>query len=119
MPSAGRRADRLGRVEHEELAALLRALGHPIRIAIVCRLGQTDELSPSVFADAHAASLATASHHVRVLAAAGLVQLVRTDPRREPSSTSTCCRPGDEVWWPGCRKHQLSQAAPLAGDVIR
>jgi DNA-binding transcriptional ArsR family regulator len=69
-------------VDQEELAAFLRALGHPMRIAIVCRLGQTGELSPSAFADAHAASLATASHHVRVLAAVGLIQLVRTEPRR-------------------------------------
>lgn len=73
---------RLRLVEHDELAALCRALGHPVRIAIVERLGQTGEGSPVAFAETSGAPLATVSHHFRALASTGLIELERTRQRR-------------------------------------
>jgi DNA-binding transcriptional ArsR family regulator len=69
-------------VDHDALADLLRALAHPIRVAVVERLDEIGELNPRAFADASGVSLATASHHFRVLASTGLIELVRTEPRR-------------------------------------
>jgi predicted transcriptional regulator len=69
-------------VEHDDLAGLLRALGHPVRIAIVKRLGDMREGSPVAFAEELDAPLATMSHHFRSLAHSGLIRLERTEQRR-------------------------------------
>jgi DNA-binding transcriptional ArsR family regulator len=73
---------RLARVHHDDLAGLLRALGHPVRVAIVERLGDLGEGSPVAFAGALDAPLATVSHHFRSLADGGLIELGRTEQRR-------------------------------------
>jgi DNA-binding transcriptional ArsR family regulator len=69
-------------VDRDELADLLSALGNPMRIAIVQRLGEGGEGSPSAVANVFEAPLGTVSHHFRALADAGLIELVRTEPRR-------------------------------------
>jgi predicted transcriptional regulator len=69
-------------MQPEKVADLARALGHPIRVAILDGLAQAGQLSPRAFADAHPASLATTAHHFRVLASSGLIQLDHTEPRR-------------------------------------
>jgi DNA-binding transcriptional ArsR family regulator len=69
-------------VNHEDIAGLFRALGHPIRLAIVERLGETGEGSPGAFAEAFGAPLATVSHHFRSLAGTGMIGLTRTEARR-------------------------------------
>ncbi len=60
---------------------LARVMAHPLRVQI---LGALDErvASPSELARELEASLGTVSYHVRQLEAAGLIELVRTAPRR-------------------------------------
>ena len=60
---------------------LARVMAHPLRVQI---LGVLDErvASPSELAPELGASLGTVSYHVRQLEAAGLIELVRTTPRR-------------------------------------
>jgi DNA-binding transcriptional ArsR family regulator len=69
-------------VGHDDLAGLLRALGHPVRVASVERLGEAGEGSPVAFAEAFEAPLATVSFHFRALDGTGLIELARTEPRR-------------------------------------
>ena len=72
-------------MDHDELvdlADLLRSVGHPTRIAILEHVDEVGEVSPRAFTRSHRTPLATASHHVRILAQAGLTQLIRTEPRR-------------------------------------
>jgi DNA-binding transcriptional ArsR family regulator len=69
-------------VDRDDLAGLLRALGHPVRVAVVERLGDLGEGSPVAFAEAIDAPLATVSHHFRSLAGGGLIRLERTEQRR-------------------------------------
>jgi DNA-binding transcriptional ArsR family regulator len=72
-------------VDHDELvglADLLRSVGHPMRIAILEHADEVGEVSPRAFTRSHQAPLATASHHFRILARAGLIQLLRREPRR-------------------------------------
>jgi ArsR family transcriptional regulator, arsenate/arsenite/antimonite-responsive transcriptional repressor len=65
-------------MEHEELAAQLRALADPIRLAIVSRLPASDEC-PHVYnvtelAEEIGLAQPTVSHHLRLLKQAGLVR---------------------------------------------
>jgi hypothetical protein len=53
-----------------------------MRIAILEHVDEVGEVSPRAFTRSHRASLAAASHHFRMLARAGLIQLLRTEPRR-------------------------------------
>jgi DNA-binding transcriptional ArsR family regulator len=68
--------------ERVGLADLLRSVGHPMRIAILEHVDGVGEASPRAFTKFHQATLAAASHHFRILARAGLIQLLRTEPRR-------------------------------------
>jgi DNA-binding transcriptional ArsR family regulator len=77
-----RRVVGVARDELVDLAALLRELGHPTRMAILQHVDAVGEASPRAFTGSHAASLATVAHHFRALARAGLIQLVRREPRR-------------------------------------
>jgi predicted transcriptional regulator len=73
------------RVDHEEraeLGDLLQNVAHPMRIAILQHVDEVGEVSPRAFTRTHRATLATVSHHFRMLARAGLIQLLRTEPRR-------------------------------------
>ena len=65
-----------------ELADLLRNVAHPVRIAILRRVREVGEVNPRGFTRSHGATLATVSHHFRILARAGLIELLRTEPRR-------------------------------------
>jgi hypothetical protein len=72
-------------VEPHELvgmADLVSAAPHPTRIAIREHVDRVVEASPRVFTKSHKATLAAGSHHFRMLARAGLIQLARRAPRR-------------------------------------
>jgi hypothetical protein len=72
-------------VDHDErvgLGDLLRSVGHPMPIAILEHVDEAGEASPRAFTRSHRAPLAAASHHFRTLDHAGLIQLLRTEPRR-------------------------------------
>jgi DNA-binding transcriptional ArsR family regulator len=60
---------------------LAKALAHPLRAQILERL-ERHTASPSELADELAAPLGNVSYHVRILADAGLIELVRTTRRR-------------------------------------
>jgi DNA-binding transcriptional ArsR family regulator len=62
-------------------AKLAKALAHPLRAQILEQLEQ-HTASPSELADELAAPLGNVSYHVRILADAGLIELVRTTRRR-------------------------------------
>jgi DNA-binding transcriptional ArsR family regulator len=60
---------------------LLRALTHPLRVAILARLDE-DVLSPKELAGELGTSLPVVSYHVRELERTGMIELVRTAQRR-------------------------------------
>jgi DNA-binding transcriptional ArsR family regulator len=60
---------------------LLKAFAHPLRMAILARLDEA-VLSPKELADELGSSLPIVSYHVRELERAGVIELVRTAPRR-------------------------------------
>jgi DNA-binding transcriptional ArsR family regulator len=62
-------------------ASVVKALAHPIRVAALALL-EAETLSPKEVADRLDVSLPLASYHVRQLAHFGLIELVRTTPRR-------------------------------------
>jgi DNA-binding transcriptional ArsR family regulator len=62
-------------------ARLAKALSHPLRARILERL-ERETASPSDLAQQLAAPLGNVSYHVRILAEAGLIELVRTTRRR-------------------------------------
>jgi len=62
--------------------ALLKALGHPLRLRIVEAITERGEASPVALAREFQQPLATVSHHTRVLRDLGWIELVRTQPRR-------------------------------------
>jgi DNA-binding transcriptional ArsR family regulator len=68
-------------VERPYDAKLAKALAHPLRAQILERL-ERHTASPSELADELAAPLGNVSYHVRILADAGLIELVRTTRRR-------------------------------------
>jgi DNA-binding transcriptional ArsR family regulator len=60
---------------------LVKAISHPLRHRILVRLNE-DVLSPNDLASELGESLGRVSYHVRTLADAGAIELVRTVPRR-------------------------------------
>jgi DNA-binding transcriptional ArsR family regulator len=62
-------------------ARLAKALSHPLRARILEQL-ERQTASPSDLAEQLAAPLGNVSYHVRILAEAGLIELVRTTRRR-------------------------------------
>ncbi len=60
---------------------LLKAFAHPLRMAILARLDEA-VLSPKELASELGSSLPVVSYHVRELERAGMIELVRTAPRR-------------------------------------
>jgi len=62
-------------------ARMVKALAHPIRVAALALL-EEEILSPKDVADKLGVTLPLASYHVRQLAHFGLIELVRTSPRR-------------------------------------
>ena len=67
---------------HDEMATILRALAHPLRLQVLEALGE-GRLSPAEFAATRGtASVSAISPHFRKLARAGLIELSSTEPRR-------------------------------------
>ncbi|HLI59479.1 MAG TPA: winged helix-turn-helix domain-containing protein [Solirubrobacteraceae bacterium] len=62
-------------------ARLVKGLAHPLRISIL-RVLEERTASPSEIAEEIDAPLGNVSYHVRFLARLGLLELVRTEPRR-------------------------------------
>jgi ArsR family transcriptional regulator, arsenate/arsenite/antimonite-responsive transcriptional repressor len=60
-----------------EATALLRALGHPIRLGIMQRLAATPETCACDFAEVFGVAQPTISQHLKVLRDAGLVRTRR------------------------------------------
>jgi ArsR family transcriptional regulator, arsenate/arsenite/antimonite-responsive transcriptional repressor len=63
----------MGRIKDDEVAQIARALGDPNRLAIYTQIAQHDELFCGEMHAKHAISLATLSHHLKVLADLGLI----------------------------------------------
>ena len=61
---------------------LAKALSHPLRPRILQRLADGAVASPNQLAEALGERLGNVSYHVRILRELGLVELVRTEPRR-------------------------------------
>lgn len=57
----------------DELAALLKAIADPVRLQVVSMLSQVDERCACDFVDSLGVSQPTVSHHLKVLADAGIV----------------------------------------------
>ncbi len=74
MPSA---PEQPSLVQLETLAERLRALGHPVRLAIVYHLGARGPTNVTAIHTALEVEQATASHHLRILRTAGLVTVER------------------------------------------
>lgn len=64
------------------VAAISKALGHPLRLRIVYALVELKEAGPKQISDYLGESLGNVSYHVRSLLAKEVVELVRTEPRR-------------------------------------
>ena len=60
---------------------LIKAIAHPLRHRVLVVLGE-GVASPKAVADRLGEPLGRVSHHVRVLAELGAIELVRTEPRR-------------------------------------
>jgi DNA-binding transcriptional ArsR family regulator len=63
-------------------ASVLKALGHPLRMRLLTLISERGEASPVEMSRELGVSLATVSHHTRVLRDLGYIELSRTEPRR-------------------------------------
>ena len=63
-------------------ASVLKALGHPLRMRLLTLITERGEASPIEMSRALDQTLATVSHHTRVLRDLGYIELSRTEPRR-------------------------------------
>lgn len=63
----------MGRLTEDEVAQIGKALGDPNRLAIYSYIAQHDELFCGEIHTKHAISLATKSHHLKVLTDLGLI----------------------------------------------
>ena len=61
---------------------LLKAIAHPLRQRILAVINEGEQTSPNEVAQRLGEPLGRVSHHVRVLAKLGAIELVRTEPRR-------------------------------------
>ena len=62
---------------YEEQTEVLRAIAHPVRLAIVDLLHQQHSLSVSQIHESLSIEQATASHHLKILRQAGIVHVQR------------------------------------------
>lgn len=94
---------------------MVRALAHPLRRQVLASL-RGRVASPRELADELGRGLGTVSYHVRQLAEAGLVELVRTEPRRGATAhfyTATGRNHvSDEVWddLPAGTRHAVARS---------
>jgi ArsR family transcriptional regulator, arsenate/arsenite/antimonite-responsive transcriptional repressor len=65
----------------QELATFAKALGHPVRVRILRMLARKDARMCSQIVDELPLAQSTVSEHLRILRAAGLVQVNDTGPR--------------------------------------
>ena len=92
----------------ERRAAVHAALGEPVRLAIVDRLGPGDA-SPGELADAVGVGSNLLAHHLKVLQEAGVIRRVRSEGDRRRSYVQLCLedpivgRPPRPGWPIGCR----------------
>jgi ArsR family transcriptional regulator len=63
----------MARITDDEVAQISKALGDPNRLAIYTNIAQHDELFCGEMHAKHAISLATLSHHLKVLTELGLI----------------------------------------------
>src|SRR5258706_7706809 len=63
----------MARITDDEVAEISKALGDPNRLAICTHIAQHDELFCGEMHAKHAISLATLSHHLKVLTELGLI----------------------------------------------
>jgi DNA-binding transcriptional ArsR family regulator len=61
---------------------LLKAIAHPLRHRVLAAIDEAGEASPKAVASALGEPIGRVSHHVRVLAGLGAIELTRTEPRR-------------------------------------
>jgi DNA-binding transcriptional ArsR family regulator len=61
---------------------LVKAVAHPLRHRVLAAIDESGEASPKQVAAALGEPLGRVSHHVRVLARLGTIELTRTEPRR-------------------------------------
>jgi ArsR family transcriptional regulator, arsenate/arsenite/antimonite-responsive transcriptional repressor len=70
----------LVRTELEQLTDIFRALGEPLRLDIIRRMSEVDELACTVLEDELPISKSTISYHMKLLYNAGLIE-IRKDGR--------------------------------------
>ena len=108
-------------VERPYDAKLAKALAHPLRAQILERL-ERRTASPSELADELAAPLGNVSYHVRILAEAGLIELVRTTRRRgatEHHYRAVPDRPPGQLGLMGTRAAQRAEDRDPVADPVR
>ena len=66
----------------EQQERLVKAISHPLRHRVLAAIDEAGEASPKAVAAALGVPLGRVSHHVRVLARLGAIELTRTEPRR-------------------------------------
>ena len=72
----------MARRADEEQERLLKAISHPLRHRVLSAIDEAGEASPKAVAAQLGEPLGRVSHHVRVLAGLGAIELTRTEPRR-------------------------------------
>ena len=82
----------------EEEVKLLRAVGHPVRRAVLKAMRGEEEISPRELSERLEVRLSNLAYHVRVLAECEAITLVRTRPVR--GSTQHFYRFAIEAEWP-------------------
>ena len=83
-------------VTGERRAAVHAALGEPVRLAIVDRLGPGDA-SPGELAEAVGLGSNLLAHHLKVLEEAGVIRRVRSEGDRRRSYVQLCL--DDPIVW--------------------
>lgn len=68
---------------NDQVATVAKALAHPLRVEMVRELrGSAEPISPNGFHRSHDWPLGNVAYHLRALESAGVVEVVKTEPRR-------------------------------------
>lgn len=70
------------KADPEAVARLVKALGHPLRVAVLQQMDPEAARSPSQLAEALDVPLPNLSYHMRMLVQVGALRLATTKPRR-------------------------------------